>query len=437
MKRSRISQRLEGVRKVLKSNDTAVVGLGEESKVHEVETSRIMSSEASHYILVKGADIESQDEEDDSQSQTSSLDVGTSTGGTGGTYTAAREDIEYEVQKFFRDRKESLAEDGDEVPKNGLATVEKRAAAIMVESESSGKEEKEEPQTGKGDQEKAVVEEGASELLTKDDMAAQVVDQDEKELTPIIDIMENAGSDPSSSLSKQTLTGEVAVTGENVHAQGQLSHDSTSKGESKSLTSSTTTSNNEILSTQTTINLTTSTGKENTEEAKQDLPSFVNAAAQEETVESDSLIHMDLASKEKSGEAFPSIIAIDLTSTHTTQEERPESITASPPKQTTTSNTELDLLPPTQGSVAAATAEEVALIESDEGGSPSPPAAGWSRGKEVEALLTVAPSEAQEQLGMEVEQLERERTKQSRAAATVSNQMYKEAQVHCSTHLYQ
>ena len=418
---------------MLKSNDTAVVGLGEESKVHEVETSRIMSSEASHYILVKGADIESQDEEDDSQSQTSSLDVGTSTGGTGGTYTAAREDIEFEVQKFFRDRKESLAEGGDKAPKSGLATVEKRAAAIVVESESSGEEEIEECRTGKSDQNKAVIE----ELLTKDDVAAQVVDQDEKELTPIIDISENVGRSPSSSLSKEILTDEVAVTGEAVHAQGQLCHDSASKGESKSLTSSTTTSNNEILSTQTMINLTTSTGKENTEEAKQDLPSFVNAAAQEKTVESDSLIHVDLASKEKSGEASPSIIAIDLMSTHTTQEERPESITASPPKQTTTSNTELDLLPPTQSLVAAATAEEVALIESDEGGSPSPPAAGWSGGKEVEALLTVAPSEAQEQLSMEVEQLERERTKQSRAAATVSNQMYKEAQVHCSTHLYQ
>ena len=92
-------------------------------------------------------------------------------------------------------------------------------------------------------------------------------------------------------------------------------------------------------------------------------------------------------------------------------------------------NFEIDLYP----THVPATTQEVALIESDEGDSPSPMATtgpGWSCGEEdVEALLSVSPSEAQEQLGREVEKLERERTQQNRAAASVSNQMYKEAQV--------
>lgn len=72
MKRSRISQKLAGVRNVLKSNDTTIVGLGEESKIHDVETSRIMSHEAAHYILVKGVDIESQSSQDEDEADTCS-----------------------------------------------------------------------------------------------------------------------------------------------------------------------------------------------------------------------------------------------------------------------------------------------------------------------------------------------------------------------------
>ena len=70
MKRSRISQKLADVRHVLKSNETAVIGLGEESKVHEVEARRIMSSDSAHYILVKGRELESSSQ-DDSLSQSS------------------------------------------------------------------------------------------------------------------------------------------------------------------------------------------------------------------------------------------------------------------------------------------------------------------------------------------------------------------------------
>ena len=64
MQHSRTSQKLADVRKVLRSSETAVIGLSEESKVHEVEASRIMSSDSAHYILVKGRELESSSQED-------------------------------------------------------------------------------------------------------------------------------------------------------------------------------------------------------------------------------------------------------------------------------------------------------------------------------------------------------------------------------------
>ena len=64
MQRSRTSQKLADVGKVLRSIETAVIGLSEESKVHEVEASRIMSSDSAHYILVKGRELESSSQED-------------------------------------------------------------------------------------------------------------------------------------------------------------------------------------------------------------------------------------------------------------------------------------------------------------------------------------------------------------------------------------
>lgn len=69
MKRSQTSAKLEDVRNVLRSHETNVVGLSGESKVHGVEASRIMSSEAAHYILIKGMDLESSSQDEASLSQ--------------------------------------------------------------------------------------------------------------------------------------------------------------------------------------------------------------------------------------------------------------------------------------------------------------------------------------------------------------------------------
>ena len=482
MKRSRISQKLEGVRKVLKSNDTAVVGLGEESKVHEVETSRIVSSEASHYILVKGADIvesqssqdEEEEEESDSQirqsSQTSSLDMRPSTciasfpgsiptsgdvesgihvGPDGACPTASREEIEHEVRKFFRNKKESLgAENAGSKPsfKIGLAGGEvggeKCAAAarggrydaIVLESESGGEEETEQDHKHGSQQENVISEEGTSELETNDDTVS-VIDQ-------------SVGGGPSSSQSRDILADGTAITqdSEAVHKQSQLSRDSVTTGQSESSILATAKQSNDILPPQSTSNLATSSVVK--EENKYDLLSY------------------DPNTKENTKASSPSIVPIDLTTIHTTQGEPKSLEVSSPQKQTIAESVDRDLLHSTESSAAAvemgliesddggspslpaAATEGIELIKSDDGGSPSPSAAAiaevesddrgspspraaeWTGGEEVESLLTVAPLEAQEQLSLDVEQLEKERTRQSRAAASVSNQMYKEAQVH-------
>ena len=58
VKRSRVSEKLECVRRVLKSGEAAVA-VGDVTKVRHVETNRVVSSDHTHYILVKGSDLES------------------------------------------------------------------------------------------------------------------------------------------------------------------------------------------------------------------------------------------------------------------------------------------------------------------------------------------------------------------------------------------
>ena len=82
MRRSKLNQKLEDVRKVLKSSETAVVGLSQGSQVCDVETSRIMSSDSAHYILVRGVDMESSSQ-DEAESQ-GSVEGGAEERGRGG-----------------------------------------------------------------------------------------------------------------------------------------------------------------------------------------------------------------------------------------------------------------------------------------------------------------------------------------------------------------
>ena len=57
----------------------------------------------------------------------------------------------------------------------------------------------------------------------------------------------------------------------------------------------------------------------------------------------------------------------------------------------------------------------------------------WSDADEVEALGRLEARDAQEQLMRETKDLDRERKRQERAAASVSNTMYKDAQVKLQT----
>ena len=67
MQRSKLNRRLEDVRKSLRAGETAqeIIGGQSGSTSCEVEASRIMSSDSTHYILVKGVDLESSSSQDE------------------------------------------------------------------------------------------------------------------------------------------------------------------------------------------------------------------------------------------------------------------------------------------------------------------------------------------------------------------------------------
>ena len=64
MTRSKLSRKLEDVRRVLKSSETAAIDLGGEGRACEVEANRIASSDSAHYILVRGVDLEEERREE-------------------------------------------------------------------------------------------------------------------------------------------------------------------------------------------------------------------------------------------------------------------------------------------------------------------------------------------------------------------------------------
>ena len=439
MKRSRISQKLDGVRKVLKSNDTAVIGLGEESKVHEVETSRIMSSESAHYILVKGADIDGQSSQDENEegSQASSMEA----------YTAGRreESGEREVEDTVRySPKESMS------VTSSLATVVKKSAesaavsgtsADVLELESSSEEsEKDEAD------DTIIIEDEISEKRITSDVTKQNVGEDGQDNRVSITSVTETSTIDSAPTSLEVLSNEVPT---NVAAADVriLSLSLAREGE------------------------TAVTGKLKESE----IPS-APLTAKEAPISIEVVRSVEEAAEKKKGDSSSSTITVDLTQSSSTDQDQPKlplSHAATNVDLTSTLTTPEKAAMKELSSSAATTSEPVpsprhspaagvTLIESDEEGLPLSPSAGQmfneeglplspsagqpsdeeglppspSAGQsddgdreEVEALMAVSPSEAQEQLGKEVEQLERERTRQSRAAASVSNQMYKEAQV--------
>ena len=483
MKRSRISQKLDGVRKVLKSNDTAVVGLGEESKVHEVETSRIMSSEAAHYILVKGMDIESQSSQDEegegeeTDSQTSSVDnpvTKRDTCAVGGEIVnsaASRgervlESVDVSLQKYGSRPEGALVNqesgvlvsdwqaavvcdertvDRDEPPSGGGFMLESsieeddEVNLVVAKKHTADKHEPyggggvvelesdtEESTCMKSDLDDTLVGEEVipGERANNDLSVAEIeVGKSEKEEDALVRDLTGRNDHPAAFElpSSSTFFDTVHITSHDKAAKDDIplpnlpSHNSGIKGEiehSTLITTKETQSNEESAASK------TADGNQ--------LPPL-DLLIKEERRPTPAATNIDQVTTREQLKLHSSATAIDLTTTHTSTAEGEGRRKFSAPTRPAATTTVIDL-----SSTQTTTEPEVAVIESDEGSPPSP-ITMWSDSdreeESVEALLSVEPSEAQEQLGKEVEELERERTRQSRAAASVSNQMYKEAQV--------
>ena len=135
MQRSRTSQKLADVRKVLRSSETAVIGLSEESKVHEVEASRIMSSDSTHYILVKGRELESSSKEDSLSQSSMEFPV---IGESESDMDRRREEEEEEEEKVVMEEEEVVVMVEEEKvvmveEEKGLMVEEEKV--VMVEEE--------------------------------------------------------------------------------------------------------------------------------------------------------------------------------------------------------------------------------------------------------------------------------------------------------------
>lgn len=409
MKRSRISQKLADVRKVLKSNDAAVLDLSSESKVHEVETSRIMSSEAAHYILVKGVDVESQSSQDEEEadSQSTSLEVHSVRQAElkpKDDSDSGKDVCRSEVIPVDNRLTESWSEDHSVT----LTSAVVKSGTAVLELESSNEEEEEgEACPVRGDKDRAVVVAALEEKVIKGDIA-EGRGKREAMTTRMAGEVDVGSSTPS----KVQEAFVDDSTDQDAKEENPLSGDTASEGEKEStmVAVSPTDQHHQDeksgqFSTQTTVNETSSTkDNDRVEKPERDILLSCSAAADE---------------KGKS-----SSTAIDITDVHTTRSE-PHLTKVSPPIFTVADDatgTTTTTHPPVQ-----VTADS-AVIESDEGSTPSPVEKRMND-RDVDDLLALAPSEAQERIGREVEQLERERTQQSRAAASVSNQMYKETQV--------
>ena len=415
MKRSRISQKLADVRKVLKSNDAAVLDLSSESKVHEVETSRIMSSEAAHYILVKGVDVESQSSQDEEEAdnQSSSLEVHSVRQAEfkpKDDSDSGKDVCRSEVVPVDNRLTESWSEDHSVT----LTSAVVKSGTAVLELESSNEEEEEgEAFLVRVDKDRAVVVAALEEKVIKGDIAEGREEEGKREaMTTGVAGEVNVGSSTPSKVQEVLVDDSTDQDAKETHTENPVSGDTASEGEKEStmVAASPTDQHHQDeksgqFSTQTTVNET----------------SFTKDNDRDEKPERDILLSCSAAADEEGKSSAP---AIDITDVHTTRSE-PYLTKVSPPIFTVVNDatdTTTTTHPPVQ--VTA----DLAVIESDEGSTPSPVEKRMDD-RDVEDLLALAPSEAQEWLGREVEQLERERTQQSRAAASVSNQMYKETQV--------
>ena len=136
MQCSRTSQKLADVRKVLRSSETAVIGLSEESKVHEVEASRIMSSDSAHYILVKGRELESSSQEDSlSQSSMEFPVIGESESDMD-RRREEEEEVEEEEVVMVEEEKVVMVEEEERAVTESVTSEERKEASQALSQET-------------------------------------------------------------------------------------------------------------------------------------------------------------------------------------------------------------------------------------------------------------------------------------------------------------
>ena len=362
---SRTSQKLEEVRKVLKSNQTATMGLSGEANIHDVETSRILSSESAHYILVRGTDIDGQSSQD-----------------------------------------ESTTEETEEDRDGGYLRDE-----IEMKSQSKNQDGSVRDLTSVGNGDKAV---GNSDFL-------EVVD----------DLTILASESPDSS--DKPLLGS---TSGNILKDGQLSTNVFSE-----------------LQNATEIG----TKQQCLQTSEQLAPVVLSSQMSVEPkplIDVDALIYPASALDQESVnivEVNKNTMNKDVESTQTTSKEaeklnnQPANLSLSMEKP------EPQLFPPKEQDIVLTVAESSKVSTSSNHPYPvlnysvdvhppgvdkgreeregSSPDLDWEGGREIDSLISLPLSEAQGRLGQDVLELERERARQGRAAAAVSNLMFKESQV--------
>lgn len=399
--RSKTSKKLEGVRKVLKSSDTALVGLGDDSRVHEVESQRIVSSESAHYILVKGTDIESQS----SASQTDED-------------TASQSETELSGARRY--------------PITGKKSVQKlKESSLNVVFDSRAKD------LNSGDVEDDrifIPGKTASEAVSFGDMGV------------ISDSSESDGE-------FQSFEGQLTLF-ENIRAsvRDPSSHDVESDGgdgdlckdamhESKSFEVTTSlTPNPESLSPP------TSPSSPSTLKARPSPPPNVippSPPTPNMKLMSSSTFNMEPSTSNVniSPSSTPLVISIECGDMDNTAVNK---VTHEPTTEPTNEGKEMDTNKlgeaareleeerPNEEDVVVignSSRDEVAHVVVDDTSKEQSGKAHWSGGEEIEELVGMDARLAQNLLGQEAKELDQQRTRQSRAAASVSNQMYKDAQV--------
>ena len=488
MTRSRTSAKLENVRRVLRCQETAVVGLGGESKVQEVEASRIMSSDSAHYILLKGVDLESSSQEEESLSQDGAS-------------------LSQDGASLIWDRGTESELDSASMETQGMGTLESAAVGfggncragedqscllegVTGPAQSSGggfmlEEEEEETENNREESSNASVEKGRDS-----DGGLGFLDAGAKKATPTAEVEEEAESTGGQGKADETAAIELSSGGESsshdVALPTQFDDTYRRKRGSKSAAIA-----------RVTAALAKTKGGTRTE---QDIgipshgsltlgppddhpqPTRVSEEVIDIATSSESESGSDIGSPQNGGptasDSTPSLSQSDrpvggiplqpgtakeggALLADTIADGSPVSVVQRPEVVSEEQGGELGVargtesLSDTGASISLMPRRETPPMEADAGmgrdedrsttgpvvatdagmelgrvgGAPRGVGKGWTGGREVEALLQLSPSAAQSRLGAESGRLERERTQQARAAASVASHMFQETRV--------